>query len=123
MAVIAAMLFSWMASWNASLRSRMAWLAGGEQLVVIGEVPVSWSLSRAMSRLGTWLIGVMQIIHPCEGRANFWCTFSEGVSGTRSSVSLRMESGRRELMTSILDLSPDGASLKCLSIIIISDGQ
>ena len=24
------------------------------------------------------LIGVLQIIHPVEGRVNFWCTFSEG---------------------------------------------
>ena len=28
-AVILTMLFSWIASWNAAVRSRMAWLVGG----------------------------------------------------------------------------------------------
>ena len=45
-------LFVWIALWNAEVRSRMGWLAGGRgRLMVVGGVEDALLLSRSASRL------------------------------------------------------------------------
>ena len=63
------MSFFWMATWNATVRSRIKWLGGGGgSLAVVeesGEVGGPSLLFRVASRLQRWLIGVQQIMHFC----------------------------------------------------------
>ena len=63
------MSFFWIAALNTAVRSRIKWLGGGGGgLAVVedgGEVSGPLLLSRAASRLRTWLVGVQKIMHSC----------------------------------------------------------
>ena len=112
MAVNSLISFSWMVSWKAVVRSRMIWLAGGwGRSAVVGGALL-------LFRLQTWLIGVLQIIHPRCKQGEF-LVYVSGVCfwGSWHGLSVLIGYVDDSMDRILLERSDDVHSMICLGCI------